>query len=665
MQNTLRNEKSPYLLQHKDNPVAWQPWGEAACRLAAEQDKPIFLSIGYSTCYWCHVMEKDSFEHDDVAELLNTYFVPVKVDREELPDVDAIYMDVVVGIHGQGGWPMSVFLTPDGKPFWGGTFFYKAQFKAILQGIHEAWKNEREKILRSSNELTVYLARKQPGLRQEPLDPTLTARAAEQLYGRYDTRYGGFGGAPKFPPAQQIHFLLRVHAETQSAAAREAAVGTLRAMALGGIFDQLGGGFHRYSVDERWLIPHFEKMLYDNALLVPAYLEAYQLTGDELFRDTAQRTLEYLLREMQAPEGAFFTAQDAGEVDKEGEFYAWNPSQVAAICSPTEAEEFCSLYSISAHGNFEHGTSVLALASRDDWATSQGVVVQAIRERLLAERSKRSWPHRDEKILAGWNGLAIRAFALGYKVLGNKRYRDAAESAGRFVVESMTHDGTLQRRYFGGSVGIDAMLEDYAYLIQGLLALYESTGDSHWLTAALRLHEEQDARLWSSEHKAYVTSAQKGLIVSVCDWDDGATPSPNGIALMNLLWIAQLTGEARWDERLEALVEGVPAAVMSVPMAYTSTVTALWARGAGLSTVSVLAASATEKEEPERDVFALWRHFLPLTAVSWGEASAKVPGVPPTASQGRFYVCKGRVCLEPTVEVEAVLRLCSVAKKAA
>jgi uncharacterized protein YyaL (SSP411 family) len=662
--NVLAGEKSPYLLQHKDNPVPWQSWGEDAFRIAREQDKPIFLSIGYSTCYWCHVMERDSFEHEDVAALLAANFVSIKVDREELPDVDQLYMDAVVGIHGHGGWPMSVFLTPTGHPFWGGTFFYREQFKGILQNIAESWRSDRQKVLASSTQLTRYLERNNHVGRSAPIGGNVLHQAAEQLVARYDTEWGGFGGAPKFPPSQQLRVLLRAADESGSAAAHEASVGTLMRMALGGIFDHLGGGFHRYAVDEQWLVPHFEKMLYDNALLVPVYLEGYQLTGKKLLADTARAVLDYLVDDMCSPHGGFFTAEDAGEVGREGEFYVWTPPQIRAVCGEALGHAVCELFGVEGAGNFEHGTSVLSLTSEGHHQQLQEGELATALASLRNARATRVRPARDEKVLTGWNGLVVSALCKGYTVLREESYLEAAKRAARWLVATMGSGETLQRRFFAGSAGIDAKLEDYAYLIQGLLALYEASSQEEFLSHAVRLQDEQHQRLWSDEHSAYVTSAQAALIISQCEWDDGATPSPNGISLMNLLELSQFTGEERFEARLEMLLQGIPASVTSFPSAYPSTVLAVWSRRRGCATISVH--TQQTKPHPGSEVWGLWSRFLPLVRVLWGASASKIKlqdGREGGAFSGDesplFYPCKGRVCFEPTVDVEVALRLCS------
>lgn len=661
--NLLGAEKSPYLLQHRDNPVWWHPWGAEAFERARREDKPVFLSIGYSTCYWCHVMEHDSFEQQSVADVLNKHFVSVKVDREEFPDVDQIYMDVVVGIHGHGGWPMSVFLTPDRKPFWGATFFYRDTFIQILQGIAQAWENERPKVMNSGDELLRYLESRQERPSGAVVTPDVLRIAQEQLLARLDRSLGGFGGAPKFPPSQQLLFLMRMHAVQGDAASLEALRLTLSGMARGGIFDQVGGGFHRYSVDAEWSIPHFEKMLYDNGLLAQVYLEAFQLTGSERYRDVAAKTLGYLVSEMVDASGGFHSAEDAGEVEREGEFYAWTPAEVSdALGDAASAARLCGLLGIKEGGNFERGTSVPHISTDSAWsALSEPSVCEALLK-LKAVRAARKRPHRDSKVLAGWNGLAIGACARGFQVLGEKAFLAAAERAATFICERLWSSETgLLRRFCAGSAGIQAVLEDYAYLVDGLIALFAATGDSTWLERAVLLQDEQDRRLWSTTHRAYRASASEGLIVEVCEWSDGATPSPNGISLSNLAFLAELTAQDRFASRAAELESGIPAEVLSYPAQFCSTLRAVMLRKAQPSAcVAVLPQGATF---PNQEVFALWGAYLPYSVAVWGVEGHQEPGVfaGRSAIGGRaaFYVCRGHSCGQPTVDVTEAVRGCS------
>ena len=659
--NLLASESSPYLLQHKDNPVWWHPWNDAAFERARAEDKPVFLSIGYSTCYWCHVMEHDSFERDDVAQVLNENFVSIKIDREEFPDVDQIYMDVVMGIHGHGGWPMSVFLTPDRQPFWGGTFFYREKFIDVLKAMSDAWKNDREKVTTSSAELTRFLDSRRATPGEAPIDVNVLGLAMHQLFKRYDRDHGGFGSAPKFPPTQSLAFLLRAHAIRPNAAALETVTKTLSGMARGGMFDQVGGGFHRYSVDAEWKIPHFEKMLYDNALLAPVYLDGFTVTGDARFRAVAERTLEYLITEMSSPTGGFFSAEDAGEVNREGEFYSWNPEEVRSVLPEPLAERVCRLYSVTSEGNFEHGRSALIVPSDDAWSETLKEEIREALRRLYVARSARRRPHRDEKILTGWNGLAITALCKGHQVLGRDDFLMHALKAADFIDRTMVIGGRLHRRYCAGQVGIPAVLEDYAYLIEGYRALFESTGDAAWIERAAALQREQDKYLWSGERRAYVSSSAPGLIVQVCEWVDGAAPSPNGVALANLLVLAEVCGDPAFAYRAQLLEQGVPSEASTLPMVYMSTVNSVLLRMAGCASVSVLPPNPATT--PPAEAKALWSRFLPFSTVVWGRSGSKnakmLESRGALGDKATMFVCRHSTCHEPTVDVETAVRLCS------
>jgi uncharacterized protein len=464
MANRLTQETSPYLLQHKDNPVDWYPWGEEALRKAREEDRPILLSVGYSACHWCHVMERESFEDEATARLMNEHFVNIKVDREERPDIDSIYMSAVQAMTRHGGWPMTVFMTPDGAPFYGGTYFPPVpsrgmpSFKQLLLSLADAYENRRDEVMQSAESVREYLqaatgaSAPTTGLSEELLD-----NAATSLLGQLDNRFGGFDGAPKFPQAMNLEVLLRYYKRTGNRAARAGVEHTCRQMANGGIYDQLGGGFARYSVDEYWLVPHFEKMLYDNALLARLYLEAYQGSGDDFFRRIAEETLDYVARDMTDPEGGFYSAEDADSEGEEGKFYVWTPEEIEATLEPDEAKLAMRFWDVTERGNFE-GKNILNV-SRPPEAVAAEFDISAgelwhrmvrIREKLLAEREKRVRPGRDEKVLAAWNGLMLRAFAFASSVLDREDYREIAEKNASFLMEKLVVDGRLRRSYKDG-----------------------------------------------------------------------------------------------------------------------------------------------------------------------------------------------------------------------
>ncbi len=564
MANRLRFEKSPYLLQHASNPVDWYPWGEDAFEKARREDKPILLSVGYSTCHWCHVMERESFENASIAALMNRDFVCIKLDREERPEIDKIYMTAVGAMTGQGGWPLNVFLTPRLKPFYGGTYFPpeprwgRPSWPQLLEQIAAAWKNRREEIERSGEELGRSLGRfLESGSPAEPVESVDFSRAVEEFESSFDSELGGFGGAPKFPMPVNQDFLLRAHARLGGGPALEMALKTLRAMSKGGIYDQLGGGFHRYSTDERWHVPHFEKMLYDNALLAVNYLEAFQITGEPGFASTARGILEYALRELTHPEGGFYSAEDAdspvaGKRERaEGAFYVWEKREILEALGAEAGERFCRRYGVAAggnaafdpHGEFA-GKNILFLAE-------EGPSDERLREaaRALFEiRSKRPRPHLDDKVLVSWNGLMISAMAKGGSVLGESRYTQAARRAAAFIRERLYEPGArrLLRRWRDGEAKFEATGDDYAFLTQGLLDLYESSFECDWLEWAVALNEEQvDGFYDSAEGGFFMTRAGtegSDLLYRVKEAQDNVEPSASSVAVSNLLRLSRFTG---------------------------------------------------------------------------------------------------------------------------
>ncbi len=546
--NRLLHEKSPYLLQHAYNPVDWYPWGDEAFAAARAAEKPIFLSIGYSTCYWCHVMEQESFENPTVAAAINASFVPVKVDREERPDIDAVYMAGVQAMTGQGGWPMSVFLTPDGKPFWGGTYFPpedragRVGLMTILRSLADAWATRRADVLQSSDALSEAIRAQvtpaSPG-GAAPLGDDVVREAVASLHRAFDATHGGFGSAPKFPRPHTLGLLLRWWERTRDGDTLHAVTHTLTQMARGGLHDQIGGGFHRYSTDRHWLVPHFEKMLYDQALLARVYCEAWQVTGDALFADTARGICDYLLRDMRDPGGAFHAAEDAGEPGREGEFYVWTPAQIDALLTPADADAVKRMYDVAPRGNFEHGLSILhATTSVEALAAVLGrapdelaAALAAARETLRRARAQRTPPHRDDKVLTDWNGLAIGALAYAGRALGEPRYVAAARDAATFVLAQCQRDGVLLHRWRDGEAAIPGFLDDYACLAGGLLDLFEACGETRWLSESVRLAREAIARFEDAERGGFFASGAHNdtLLARAKELYDGALPSGNSL----------------------------------------------------------------------------------------------------------------------------------------
>lgn len=575
--NHLNKSKSPYLLQHKDNPVHWFAWGEDAFEAARKENRPIFLSIGYSTCYWCHMMEKDSFEHQNVADVLNKYFICIKVDREEHPDVDQIYMDAVIALSGNGGWPMSVFLTPDLKPITGATFFWQAQFIQILENIGNLWINEPKKIVEQAQSLTQFLQTKCATPKEEEINADLLKKAFVLYEESFDPRDGGFGHAPKFPHSLNLSLLFRIYQRTQNKTALDISLKTLDAMAHGGIFDHLGGGFHRYATDDSWLTPHFEKMLYDNALLVPAYLEGFEITKKSIYADVARSTLDFVLRELRDSLGGFHCALDAGEADLEGEFYVWKEDELKNILTPQEFKFFKEFYGITPTGNFEHETNILHIPKDQKWDLKKDSLMEASHQKLLEVRQQRKPPHKDDKVLTSWNGLMISAFARGFKILGEKYFLEAAKTCATFIETHLYKDGELLRRYRDGESRFPATLQDYTYLIYGLIDLYSAEPDAHWLAWAQTLQKKCDEILWDEKEGGYFFSdpAAKDLVIQKKEFHDGATPSGNSMAVYNLLRLHTLTGEKEYHEKGERLLKILCAVTKEYPAGYPLTMIAI------------------------------------------------------------------------------------------
>jgi hypothetical protein len=602
--NRLANEKSPYLLQHAHNPVDWHAWGTEAFEKARRENKPIFLSIGYSTCHWCHVMERESFESEKIAALLNEHYVPIKVDREERPDVDRIYMTFVQATTGGGGWPMSVWLTPQREPFFGGTYFPPenryghAGFASILGQIAQAWQSDEAQILASARDVVRQL---QERVTVEPsASGVLTVDHAVLDSGffvfrrSFDPQLGGFGGAPKFPRPSVYRFLLRYYARKQNREALDMVLLTLREMAKGGMNDQLGGGFHRYSVDERWFVPHFEKMLYDQAQLAIAYLEAFQITGEEEFGATARRILDYVLRDMTAPEGGFYSAEDADsvivpeepELKGEGAFYIWSAEEIRALVREPAAGWFCYRYGVAdggnvandPHGEFTGKNILFRSMTLEETAQQFERPVEEIAAglaeaegTLLRARGERVRPQLDDKILTSWNGLMVSAFALGGAVLNDARYADAARRAAEFLSTRMysAESGYLLRRYRQGEAAIPGFLDDYAMAAQGLLDLYEAQFDLRHLQLAIRLTEKQrDLFEDRTQGGFFSTDARDSSLVMMVKEDyDGAEPSGNSVAAMNLLRLARITGRAGFRESAERLLAAFGPRLIAAPVA--------------------------------------------------------------------------------------------------
>ena len=597
--NRLINEKSPYLLQHAHNPVDWHPWSEETFAKAKAKNKPIFLSIGYSTCHWCHVMEKESFEDEDVATYLNDTFICIKVDREERPDIDAVYMAACQMLTGRGGWPLNLFLTLDKKPFFAATYipkhgrFGRAGLIDLCRQVKIVWTSQAAKITISAESIADNLHRAFSFTSADEPDETLLDLAYDQILRTYDTQSGGFEPAPKFPTAHRLLFLLRCYHRSREPKALEMVENTLTAMRLGGIWDHVGFGFHRYSTDKNWLLPHFEKMLYDQALIAMAYLETYQITKNPLFSRTADEIFTYVLRDMTSSEGAFYSAEDADSEGEEGKFYVWTVDEFHEQIDDGRADMWEKILRLSPEGNFKDeatgqntGTNILHLTiPLNRWADRYGVNTEELeadwektRDRLFHAREKRIHPLKDDKILLDWNGLMIAALAFGARVLDNPRYAEAAEKAVQFIFSKLKDaDGRLFHRFRDGELAVHAQAVDYAFLIYGLISLYQATFDLTYAELAVTLQESMIDEFWDDNNGGFFTIGEKtvDLPVRPKEFYDGAMPSANSVAFYNLLCLSRLTGNPKWEEKAQAVLRAFSGTIKAQPTAATFFLTGL------------------------------------------------------------------------------------------
>ncbi|HEX3256088.1 MAG TPA: thioredoxin domain-containing protein [Gaiellaceae bacterium] len=626
MPNRLAQETSPYLLQHADNPVDWYPWGEDAFERSRDEDKPILLSIGYAACHWCHVMEHESFEDDETAALMNERFVPVKVDREEHPDVDGLYMEAVVAMTGHGGWPMTVFLTPDGRPFYGGTYFppepryNMPSFRQLLLAVSQAYKERRTELEQQADALVGAIRQASDrGPSNEPLTSELISNAVSSLRAEFDPRSGGFGRAPKFPPASNLELLLRTGRDD----ALEMVRATLDGMAAGGMYDVLGGGFHRYSVDEAWLVPHFEKMLYDNALLAQVYLHAWLVTGDERYRRIVEATLDYMVRELRLPEGGFASAQDADTDGVEGLTYTWTPDEVEKVLGEPHPEWLQS---------FEHGRSIIRAEVPED-----------ARSQLLEVRAARTQPLRDDKVITAWNGMALAAFAEAAHRLDRPDYLDVALALGRFLRETMADDdGLLRRTYREGVAKIDGYLEDYAHVANGYIELHWASGDLRWLEEAYLLAAH--AETFADAERGGWFVGHEGLVARRKEFDDHPTPSGNSMMAYVMLRLARIWGSEEFERTAVSVFRLVRPLLERAPSAFGHMLCALDLHFSPPREVAVVG----ESEELRRAALA---GFRPNTVFAFApEPTDEVPllaGKPLVGGRPAAYVCERFACQTP------------------
>lgn len=679
MPNLLSQEKSPYLLQHANNPVNWHPWKGEAFKKALEEDKPIFLSSGYATCHWCHVMEHESFEDEEVAGILNEHFVSIKVDREERPDVDQIYMTVCQALTGRGGWPLSIFMTPDRKPFYAGTYFPKNSrmgmpgFVEILQQIAELWETNRERALEVSDKITSAIQPKKGVAEGPSISVAMLEKGHNQLRSSFDAKWGGFGAAPKFPTPHHLTFLLRWNKRKPGTQALAMVEKTLDAMRNGGIFDHIGFGFARYSVDERWFAPHFEKMLYDQAMLAMAYLETFQSTGQERYARVAGEIFEYVLTDMTDSEGAFYSAEDADSEGVEGLYYLWTPAQIKDVLGEETGDLFCRFYDVTPVGNFEDHKSILHISKPPEvfakiigMSTEElGVVLEEGRQKLFAARETRIHPLKDDKILTAWNGLMIAALAKGYQVLRNEIYLTAAQRAADFILKFLRRgSGRLFRRYRQGEVANPAYMDDYAFMTWALIELYESTFDVRYLEESLQLNQQTMDLFWDEQDGGFFYTAQdsESLIVRDKEIYDGATPSSNSIAALNLLRLGRMTGLSELENHADRLFKRFSAMVADYPSAYTQFLNAV-DFAVGPSQEIVIAGSA-EHEKTRSMVEVLHKAFSPnrvLMLKDSGEQGRRLAALASYAedlkqvgSEPTVYVCENFACQSPITDVETL-----------
>jgi uncharacterized protein YyaL (SSP411 family) len=698
--NRLIHETSPYLLQHAHNPVDWYPWGEEALQKAQREDKPILLSVGYSACHWCHVMERESFENEEIAALMNQHFVSIKVDREERPDIDSIYMQAVQALIRQGGWPMTVFLTPDGRPFYGGTYFpphdryYGRQmmpgFRRILQSMADAYQNRRSDVEEQATQVADYLNQlssaplRSKGLTSVatlPLD--LLNTASRELAAEFDVQYGGFGNAPKFPNTMSLEFLLRVHLHRlkneisardaqQKYSELEIVESSLQHMANGGIYDHLGGGFHRYSVDAQWLVPHFEKMLYDNALLSRLYLHAYLVTGNPFYERIVRETLDYVLREMTSPEGGFYSTQDADSEGEEGKFFLWTPAEIEKALLPEDAVMFMRYYGVTKHGNFE-GKNILHVEHDAQKVADVAQVslpelqesLKRSRALLFKVREQRVKPGRDEKILTAWNGLMLRSFAEAARYLDRPDYQQVAVNNANFLLQHLRKDGRLLRTYKDGRAHLNGYLEDYTFLADGLLALYEASFDPNWFALARKLMDEAISLFADEQHGGFFDTGKdhETLVSRPKDIMDNATPAGNSVAADVLLRLAAFTGDETYRKRADDYLQPLAEMIVQRPQAFGH---ALGALDFAISSSQEFAILGDPRAVDTRALLqVINERYLPnsVLACCAPEHTQAMQTIPLLANrhlkEGRAtaYVCQNFACQAPVTTPKALEQL--------
>jgi uncharacterized protein len=681
--NRLAGEQSPYLLQHAANPVDWHPWDDEAFELARAGDKLIFLSIGYSTCHWCHVMERESFEDEQVAELMNRAFVSIKVDREERPDLDSVYMNVCTMLTGSGGWPLTIIMTPDRRPFFAATYlpkesrFGRMGMIDLVPAVEKLWKSDRDRALDSAKKIVEGLKTLVPAGRAE-LDEPIVRSAYQQFRQSFDRSHGGFGRAPKFPSPQNLLFLLGYARTSGEQEPLKMVASTLRAMRFGGIWDHVGFGFHRYSTDGQWLLPHFEKMLYDQAMLAISCLESYQASGDGLFSRTAREIFAYLERDMLAPEGAFYSAEDADSEGVEGKFYVWTLDEFKLTLGSEDADLWAKVLGLSSDGNFfeeatgkRTGENILyPERTFGKWAVELGMGEdelwtrwETVREKLLSARAERVRPGRDDKVLADWNGMAIAALAMGGRILGDGRYARMAAEAARFILDAMrAPDGSLLHRYRNGQAGIEGHADDYAYMAWGLLELYQWDFDPAWLEEALGLTRRMVREFWDDEHGGlYLASGREDLPVRPKEFFDGPYPSANSVALHNMIWLSRYTGDPELERQARDIAAAAAPTVTAHPAGYPHLLSGfarlihpgkevVVAGGEDPATEALLAVATGQPDTAV--LLKTERHAPALERLAPFTSEMRMVGGQPMA-----YLCSAGSCRQPVTDAEELRRM--------
>lgn len=669
--NKLLQEKSPYLLQHAHNPVDWYPWGGEAFSRAVAEDKPIFLSIGYSTCHWCHVMERESFEDEEVAKILNKHFIAIKVDREERPDVDHIYMSVCQAMTGHGGWPLTIMMTPDRKPFHAGIYFPKRSrggypgIIEILEHINDAWVNEKDTLVESSDKIMEHMDMEFGTDEHGEVNEEVIDAAAASFSKNFDKTYGGFGSAPKFPTPHNLMFLLRNSVQSKNSNVLNMVEKTLESMYRGGMYDHIGFGFSRYSTDRKWLVPHFEKMLYDNALLAFSYVEAYQATGKEQYRRVSEQIFEYVLRDMTSTGGGFYSAEDADSEGVEGKFYVWTPKEITDVLGEKDAKEFCNMYDITLKGNFEESNIANIIDNKTSFEELTMLPLDNMRRKLFDYREKRIHPYKDDKILTAWNGLMIAALAYGARVFGNKTYMEAAKRAVGFIQDELIRaDGRLMARYREGEAAYLGYLDDYAFLVWGLIELYQASFDIKYLELAVRLNDDMIKYFGDTDKGGYFIygSDSEQLIARPKEVYDGAMPSGNSVAALNLLRLGRLTGNTELEVEAERVFGSFADKINSYSMGHTYMLMAvMFSRGKGSEIVIV---GDRKGASVQSFIDKINKSFMPYSVVvvkDVDEAEALKKLVPYTEGQNMVgdkttaYICENFACRAPITDINKLM----------